>query len=137
MIYRRTKKEITEKIISELPDIEENVWKELSIDSLLFRWWVTGRIGSGLRLTEEGTKAFEVAKISSYEFPIGQLDGPWTSNKWNILLKTLNKKLDTPYYLGVYRKGDNKGMFIKVYDHQIAMLITIYGNLIEYLESRK
>jgi len=133
MTYPKTKKEITETVLSEVPDVEENVWKELTVDKLLFRWWVTGRGGSGLRLTEEGMKAFQLAKIAHYEFPIGKFDRA----EWDAFIKEVTKKLDCPYYLGVYREKDRKGPYIRIYDHKIAMMMTLYGTLTEYLESRK
>ena len=133
MTYHKTKKEITEKILSEFSDVEENIWGELPIDKLIFRWWTTGRGGSGLRLSEEGMRAFEIAKIAHYEFPLVDLD----RKIWDSFIKDLTKKLDCPYYLGVYREGDSKGPYIRIYDHKIAMMLTLYGNLKEYLESRK
>ena len=133
MTYHKTKKEITETVLSEVPDVEENVWKELTVDKLVFRWWVTGRGGSGLRLTEEGMKAFQLAKIAHYEFPLGKFD----RSEWDAFIKEVTKKLDCPYYFGVYREADRKGPFIRIYDHKIAMMLTLYGTLKEYLESRK
>jgi hypothetical protein len=133
MTYHKTKKEITETVLSEVPDVEENVWKEIRVDKLLFRWWITGRGGSGLRLTEEGMKAFQLAKIAHYEFPLGKFD----RSEWDAFIKEVTKKLDCPYYLGVYREADRNGPFIRIYDHKIAMMLTLYGTLKEYLESRK
>jgi len=133
MTYPKTKKEITKTVQTEIPDVEENVWKEITVDKLLFRWWITGRGGSGLRLTEEGMKAFQLAKIAHYEFPLGEYD----RSGWDAFIKEVTKKLDCPYYLGVYRESDRKGPFIRIYDHKIAMMLTLYGTLKEYLESRK
>jgi len=133
MTYPKTKKEITEKIFSELPNVDENVWKNAKIDNLIFRWWITGRGGSGLRLTDEGMKAFQLANVAHYEFPLGKLD----RSSWDFFIKDLTKKLDCPYHLGVYRTGNSKGPYIRIYDHKIAMLMTLYGSLAEYLESRK
>ena len=53
--------------------------------------------------------------------------------------KTLEiiKKITCPYYLGVHKIRGKKGApFIRVYDHKTAMMITLHGNLREYLDSK-
>lgn len=134
MTYLKSKKDITETVLSELPDIPENVWKELGVDKTIFRWWLTGRGGTGLRLSEQGMTAFELANIAHYEFPLGQVKN---TKEWDMFIKELSKKIISPYYLGVHRKGNTKGPYIRIYDHKIAMMMTLYGSLTEYLESRK
>lgn len=137
MTYPKTKTNITKLVMSELPDDEGNVWKDLSVDSLMFKWWVTGRGGSGLRLSDQGAHAFEIAKIAHYEFPI---DMSVFKNEvdWETFLRRLAKKLACPYYLSVYKKKDNKyKQQLRIYDHKIAMMLTLYGSINEYMESVK
>ena len=51
-------------------------------------------------------------------------------------IEEIIKKIKCPYYLGVHKLRDKKGEpFIRVYDHKTAMMITLHGNLREYLES--
>jgi hypothetical protein len=134
MTYPKTKEEITQLVFTELPQGPENVWSEISIDDLVFRWWQTGRGGSGLRLTEQGMQAFAIAKLAHYDFP---LDKKIKAAEWDTFILRLTKKLACPYYLGVYKDSDRKGPYIRIYDHKIAMMLTLYGTLSEYIESVK
>jgi len=135
MTYPKTKKEITALVLSELPDSTINVWKELSLDNVIFRWWQTGRGGSGLRLSETGMQAFAMANLTHYDF---QLDPKKVKAiEWNTFIGKLTKKLACPYYLGVQKTSEGKKPFIRIYDHKIAMMLTLYGDLHEYMDSVK
>ena len=135
MTYPKNKKEITELVLAEIPDNVVNIWKELSLDSVIFRWWQTGRGGNGLRLTEQGMQAFATANLAHYDF---QLDPKKVkAADWNTFIGKLTKKLACPYYLGVKKTSDGKKPFIRIYDHKIAMMLTLYGDLHEYMNSVK
>lgn len=135
MTYPKTKKEITELVLKELPDTAANIWKESSLDSVIFRWWQTGRGGSGLRLSEQGMQAFAIANLAHYDF---MLDTKKAKDDWNNFINKLTKKLACPYYLGVKKNSDgNKQPFIRIYDHKIAMMLTLYGDVHEYIDSIK
>lgn len=131
MTYK-TKKEITEKILLELKDDPDNPWKNLTADKVLFQWWMSGRSGLGLRLTVTGHEALSLAKIEYYEFPIDleKVKNGGVRN-WDKLSLQLSKKLNCPYFIGV----KDKIPFIRIYDHRIAMMMTLFGNLGEYLDS--
>ena len=92
---------------------------------------MTGRSGFGLRLTETGHKALSHAKIEYYEFPIDLEKGNNRVKLWDQYIKQISKKLDCPYFIGV----KDKIPFIRIYDHRIAMMMTLFGNLGEYLDS--
>ncbi len=136
MTSLKTKTNITRLVMNELPDSEENIWKDLSVDSAVFQWWVTGRGGSGLRLSEQGALAFELAKIAHYEFPL-DLSAFKNVIEWETFVKKLSKKLACPFYLCVYKKKDNSKSQLRIYDHKIAVLLSLYGNINEYMESVK
>ena len=133
MIFPKTKQEITEAVLKVLPQDQYNQ----PLDKIMFDWWLTGRGGQGLRLSANGLRAFKEAKIEYYEFPLG----PLTERK-NIIapesfISELIKKINCPYYLGVKKVTDkhiNPGI-IRVYDHKIAMLISLYGTLRDYLDA--
>lgn len=136
MTYLKTKTNITQLVMNELPDSEENIWKMLPVDALIFKWWVTGRGGSGLRLSDQGAQAFEIANIAHYEFPI-ELNKFKSDIEWEAFIRKLAKKLACPYYLNVYKKKENKKPHLRIYNHKIAMMLTLYGSINEYMESVK
>jgi hypothetical protein len=133
MTYHKSKHQITKAILAELPHTS---WHELPLDDVVFRWWVTGRGGEGLRLSEEGIGAFVQAKIEYYEFPLGSL---WNKKdkflKPELITHELSKKIKCPFYLGVNKDGDKKGPYVRIFDSKIAMVVTLYGNIRDYLNS--
>lgn len=135
MTKRKSRKElITETVRKLLPKKYTDF--ELSTDVLLYRWWFTARTGTGLRLTDEGKEAFEVADIAFYEYDISFKDRAKDFKPEKFVLE-LNKKLDCPFYLGVKKQGNSNTTYIRLYDHKIAMVLTLYGNIFDYLDSIK
>lgn len=128
-------KEVITKVIVDILGIDISQPKN-SLDDLTFKWWATGRTGTGLRLTEEGNKAFTDAEIEFFEFPLfkkGKQDMKPTEFK-SFTLK-LGKKLDCPFYIGI--KIENRLAYIRVYDSKIAMMIELYGSFTEYLNANR
>ena len=104
----------------------------------MFKWWATGRTGTGLRLTEDGMEAFTLADIEHFDFPVFA-DKKFKGLKKEDLKKfTLNlgKKLKCPWYIGL-KNQQAQSAYIRIYDSKIAMMITLYGSFLEYLESAK
>lgn len=135
MTYPKTKIEIIELILEEAKADPDFPWKDKSADKLVFEWFVTGRAGSGLRLTDAGSKAFETANIAHYEF---EFKPPDSQNAWHKYALVLDKKVKCPYYIGVKLVDKNKKQpYIRIYDHKIAMLLSLYGDLQSYIESVK
>ena len=64
MTYPKTKIEIVKLILNEAKDDPDFPWKDVDTDKLVFDWFVTGRVGSGLRLTDVGMVAFDRAKMA-------------------------------------------------------------------------
>jgi hypothetical protein len=125
-----TKLKITQLVINQIPkELNYDVDGKVGAIDLLTKWWFTGRSG-GLRLTERGDQAFKLAQIEFYEYSVGQVSATFHS-----FTLQLSKKIACPYYLDVNTK---KGaLVIRLYDSRIAMMVSLYGNLKDYLESVK
>jgi hypothetical protein len=138
MIYPKTKIEIIKLILNEAKDDPDFPWKDTPADKLVSDWFITGRSGSGLRLTDVGMTAFNKATIAHYDF---EFTPPKTANNsvsWAKYTLTLDKKVKCPYYVGIklIDKG-KKQPYIRVYDHKIAMMMTLFGDFASYIESIK
>ena len=131
MTFHKTKLEITEALLLELKDNPDNPWRNLTADKVLFKWWMTGRSGFGLRLTDTGHKALSAAKIEFYEFPLDLEKNKSAIKGWDPYIKKLSERINCPYYIGV----KDKIPFIRIYNNKIAMMMTLYGNLSEYLDA--
>jgi len=122
------KHRITETVLAEIPK-SHRIYHELPIEDVIFKWWITGR-QNGLRLTDEGVTAFQLAGIAFYDYDFTQ-DG----KSYHSFVLELNKKIQCPYYLGVNKNDKSKAFYIRVYDSRVAMMLGLYGNLKEYLQS--
>lgn len=133
-----TKTELVQLIVNETKNDPDYPWKDIAIDSLLFQWFVTGRSGSGLRLTDSGAVAFERANIAHYDIEFTPPQSSRGVIQWGKYTLILDKKVKCPYYIGV-KIVDNgrKQPYIRLYDSRIAMMMTLYGDLQSYLESVK
>jgi hypothetical protein len=118
---------VTQQLIKEL-DIDGPTWTQ---DEAMKKWWMVQRPEGGLRLTEIGDLSFRYAKIEYYNYDFN------IENGWHSYLLDLNKKLKCPYYIGVNKVEDSKKPFIRLYDSKIAMLVSLYGNISDYLKSVK
>jgi hypothetical protein len=128
-----SKKEITQAVLNEIPESQKQVFG-IDVDALVFRWWGSGRSGDSLRLTSEGFAAFSAANIKYYEFDL--IDDTKDLKSVDGILKKASKRLKCPYYVGIDMNRKDKKTYIRIYDHKIAMMLTLYGSLKEYLESR-
>lgn len=124
------KHKITEAILAEIPR-SHRIYHELPIEDVIFKWWSTGR-QDGLRLTDEGLTAFQLADIEFYDHEFVQ-DG----QSYHSFILELNRKIKCPYYIGVNKNNKSKSFYIRLYDSKIAMILGLYGNLKEYLNSIK
>jgi len=139
MTYPKTKAEIIKLILNETKDDPDFPWNDVPVDKLVFDWFVTGRAGQGLRLTDGGMVAFEKAKIAFYDF---NFNPPKTANSainWGKYTLILDKKVKCPYYVGIKLDSitSKKQPYVRIYDHKIAMMMTLYGDLESYIESVK
>ena len=136
--YPKNKTEIITTVLKTIGDDPDCPWKDIPVHTLLFRWWITGRTGAGLRLTAEGANAFDYANITYYDFPI-QLKSPGqrSISTWTAFYMLVNSKLRCPFYIRVSIEDKKQLPYIRIYDYKIAMLISLYGTLNDYLESVK
>jgi len=139
MNKRARKFKLTEAINDLLPaDKKYN----LPVEKLVFKWFVTGRVGEGLRLTPEGMRAFDSTQLEYFEYPLIE-DAKFGKTFKNIHEFTLKvgKLIDCPFYLGTNSITNESGKtskqaYIKVYDSKVAMMISLYGgNLLDYVEA--
>lgn len=137
MIYPKTKHEIVQLILSEMKDNPDFPGKNETVDNLVFQWFATGRVGSGLRLTTVGSAAFDIAKIAHYDFDFTVPPELKKRKDWGQrYITSLSEKIKCPYYIGTRPNDEGKQKpFIRVYDHKIAMMLSIFGDLPSYIES--
>jgi hypothetical protein len=121
---------ITEAVQGQLPPIALD--RNNTTDSILTKWWISGR-QEGLRLTEWGDMNFRLAEIEFYQADFKMREN--TSH--HAYLLELNKKIRCPYYLGVNKDSKSKNTYIRFYDSKIAMMVELYGNINDYLDSIK
>lgn len=130
----KSKKEaFTEVIVRELP-IE--YFAGQTLEKIIFKLWVTGRTGKGLRLTEEGMKALYDAEIAHYDYNLNiqKVIGNPDKKKANEFTLNLDKKIKCPFYLGMMQTGKKKTPYIRIYDSKVAMMINLYGSIEDYLK---
>ena len=133
------KEQITNIVLKNLPP-EHNVYSHLPIDKVIFRWFVGGRSGSSWQLKQEGENCFQLAQIQHYDFNLFSGDKiKKIKTQPAKLLKNLQKKISSPYtiYLPIYdsEKLTKKIPVVRVYDDKLAMLISLYGDVEQYLGS--
>lgn len=122
------KQQYTEILFKHLKDTLD---PSLDVSKLYKRYWVTGRSTKNLRLTEEGKKAFDLLDLEFFEFDLNT-----KTERFNYDVVNVGKKLKTPFWIG-FRNRFYKSAYIRIYDSKIAMLITLYGSLSEYINSIK
>jgi hypothetical protein len=125
-----SKRNLTEIILKNIPaHLNYDLSGRYDADHFISKWWYTGR-REGLRLTDEGDLAFRLAEIEYYEYPVGQVN----YNYYGFLLD-LNKKIDCPYFLGLNSSKPKAEPIIRLYDSKVAVMVSLYGTLMEYLEN--
>jgi len=125
-----TKLKITQLVLQQIPkDLNYDLSGRSTPFDLITKWWFTGRSG-GLRLTERGDQAFKLAQIEFYDYSVGEVSATFHS-----FALQLSKKIACPYYLDVNTKKGS--LLIRLYDSRVAMMVSLYGNLKDYLESVK
>jgi len=123
----KNKEVITNIILNNLK--HDSSYSTLNSEQVFLKWWMTGRSSKGLRLTDEGKSVFEKAAIQHYDFTFENIKKPTT------FIMSLNNKMTCPYYIGLDIKNNKKYPYIRVYDNKVAMLITLYGEIQNYLDS--
>jgi hypothetical protein len=138
MNYPKTKIDIINVILAEAKDDPDFPWNNISPEKLVFEWFITGRAGSGLRLTDSGSQAFKLSNIAHYDFDFTPPSSIRGQHNWSKYTLVLDKKIKCPYYIGIkLTDKDKKQPYIRIYDHQIAMMLSLYGDIESYIESIK
>jgi len=121
------KEKLTKVVLDNLPAL--NPWADKSLDQVVSQWYMARRSLSCYRLSDHGKLAFELADIQGYDFTI-----KCDKEIYHGMLHKgiLSKKIKCPYYLG-FKTNRYDSAYITVYDSKIAMMITLYGNVLEYL----
>jgi hypothetical protein len=116
------KRELTKAVYDHMLDHSKQGVDD-TLDNLVFKWWVTGRSGSGFQLTYLGMMAFQLVEFQYYQFDL-------TEPTQTFIMK-LNRRLPCPYYM------NSKAVkpYIRVYDNKVAMMITLFGTVEEYINS--
>lgn len=122
---RYEKEKVTKLLIDQLQHLD--IIKNTSFKEVMQKMWMTGYYGSGFRLTGFGQKLFVQANIAHYDYPIDPNEVPHK----NKFLLDLNNKIICPYYLGIIKNT----LYFRIYDSKIAMMIGLYGNIVDYIES--
>ena len=123
MIKFPARTDITEKVLSLIkPD-----YTVFDLDTAMVTWWKNIRSTGGYGLTCAGSQAFEKADIEFQEFDDGA-----SSYMGNMTLSLLlDAKMVTPYYF----YSHDKRRKIKIYDGRIAMIITLYETVSDYIKT--
>ncbi len=139
MIYPKTKIEIINLILIETKDNPDFPWNNISPDKLISEWFITGRTGNGLRLSDAGMTAFNKANIAHYDFEFTPPKNAMNSSSWGKYTLAIDKKVNCPYYVGVKQDSitQKKQPYIRLYDNKIAMMMALYGDFQSYLDSVK
>jgi hypothetical protein len=127
------KTKITQYVLDNLQNVDR--YKSHTVDKVFLRWWMTGRSSEGMRITDEGKVVFEMAGITHYDIELKfSKDKKFKPQHFII---QCNKKIKCPYYLGLKLEDKTKIPFVRLYDNKIAVLVALYGDLMEYLENVK
>lgn len=129
---------VTKIVLKNLPP-DNNVYSLLPIDKVIFRWFISGRSGTSWQLKQEGEDCFQLAQISYYDYKLFPEGRKKSSIKPGQLIQTLQKKLNSPFSLHIgikhNEKQNFKEPFVRIYDDKLAMLISLYGSVEEYIKS--
>jgi hypothetical protein len=128
---KEIKLKIVEVVLEELPK-QLAFSTELTAEEVVLKWFMTGN-QEGLRLTHAGNHAFVTAKIEFFDVAFTAIS---IQPGWYGTLMEMSKKITCPYYLGVQKERKGKhNPYVRLYDSKVAMMVGLYGNMKEYLES--
>jgi hypothetical protein len=112
---------ITKKVLS---IIRDGQYTQSDVELALFKWWSNIRTNGGLKLTDQGHRAFNDADLEHFGYPFGK----WSTS----LLLKFDRYMPCPYYIG--HIVPNK-WHVQIYDSRVAMLIGLHGTIIDYVDS--
>jgi hypothetical protein len=127
--FIRDKLTITRRVLAELPFTQDNNELEHSMN----RWWKNIRHDGGLRLTDDGDRAFKLAGLEHWDYSVDKSEINKVFSFSGAL--DLDRYLPCPYYL--HYNNSDKVMTIRLYDSLVAVMIQLYGSVMGYLDSIK
>ena len=110
------KREITETILSLLDHV-------MDVDTAMRTWYQNIRRQGGMRLTESGRAALDMAGLQNWSLEID----PKTITK--PMLIEMDRKIPWPYYIDTRRRR------LVLFSSRDAMMMSIYGDLKKWVES--
>lgn len=129
MTKETAKHRITKAVLEQLP--EES---RIPLEEALKTWWYNIRKEGGLRLSNLGNFSFIMAEIEHFDLPFPTKKDGQVINIHKFMLE-LNNKVPCPYY--IHSSNKDKKPYIRVYDSKVAMLITLYGDIFDYVAATK
>lgn len=133
MISRRSKKYKITKILKDSL-IEKGIAVDtLDIEKLVCKVWMSKRQERGMRLTDSGMVLFGQAELQHYDYPIGNLKD-YPLNKFRL---DVSKYIDCPYYFWQKQGPKSSEAYIRVYDHKVATILSLYGDLEQFLRVKE
>ena len=123
VLDRRT---ITERVLAQI----DPEYTEAGLQTALNRWWKNIRDSGGLGLTDLGLQSFEQAQLESWTFTVTVNELKNSLGSWAFNLG-LDRKMPCPYYVKFSHRSIEKTII--VFDSRVASMITLYGNLKDYM----
>ena len=118
------KNEFVQHVLERLESAPADV--KLDIENSIDEWWWI-KIEDNWRLTWYGYTCLTDLRLESWEFDFDIRDiRPW-------MYLTLSRNLKAPYYI----VDNKKHAKLVVFDSQSAVMISLYGNLIRWINSLK
>lgn len=116
--------------------LEQNAGSNIDLEAAMKTFWLDIRNEGGLRLTDVGNSFFKQADIESFEFPfrLKRITDTEPIYSYQNLMLDLSLKVPCPYYIGRHKPSEP---YLKIYDSKIAMMISLYGDIYEYLKNSK
>jgi hypothetical protein len=115
------------EIVKRVLEVDGQDATDEKVEQAMQTWWENSRQTGGLGLSVIGDQSFRQAGLTYNDYHMGPAN--YLSNVGSII--RLNRKMISPYYL--YFASSQK--YIRIYDSRIAVLITLYGGINNYLES--
>ena len=120
---RDFRQQLTHNLVKKL-DVDLGITDKIAMKT----WWYNLRENGGMRLTDKGYQIFnQTLKLTQYKIELTSM------NKINnSVLLDLDRKIQNPYY--IMTKNTVSYRLILFGDKE-AMLITLYGDLIKFLNN--
>jgi hypothetical protein len=122
------KRRITKAILAQIPN------NDIDLEKAMRTFWLDIRSEGGLRLSDVGDQAFKTADIESFNFPfrLQRITDKEPIYSYQNLMLDLSLKINCPYFIGRHKPAEP---YLKIYDSKVAMMVSLYGDIYEYLRN--